>query len=224
MSSNAELLGTLVSTDWLETDIPGNLKIGRLFRLFSGGPQLASTPFLRVSRHAPRFCSPFLYMDDLFIPPPNWIIGIEEIWEIKFQTKQLHSTISCRFILNFKNETSVSDEVSSYSQYPSKVHVANMGPTWVLSAPGGPHVGPMNLAISVDYENGNYDDVIMGAIASQITSLTSVYSTVYSDADHRKHQSSASLAFVWGIHREPVSSPHKWPVTQWMPFHIWWTS
>ena len=29
----------------------------------------------------------------------------------------------------------------------SKVHGANMGPTWVLSAPGGSHVGPMNLAI-----------------------------------------------------------------------------
>ena len=42
----------------------------------------------------------------------------------------------------------------------------------------------------------------MGAIASQITSLTIVYSTVYSDADQRKHQSSASLAFVWGIHRD----------------------
>ena len=42
----------------------------------------------------------------------------------------------------------------------------------------------------------------MGAIASQITSLTIVYSTVYSDADQRKHHSSASLAFVWGIHRE----------------------
>ena len=35
----------------------------------------------------------------------------------------------------------------------------------------------------------------MGAIASQITSLTIVYSTVYSDADQRKQQSSASLAF-----------------------------
>ena len=41
-------------------------------------------------------------------------------------------------------------------------------------------------------------DVIMTTIASQITSLTVVYSTVYSDADQRKHQSSASLAFVWG--------------------------
>ena len=41
----------------------------------------------------------------------------------------------------------------------------------------------------------HYCDVIMGAIASPITSLTFVYSTVYSDANQRKHQSSASLAF-----------------------------
>ena len=62
-------------------------------------------------------------------------------------------------------------------------------------------------------------DVIMVAIASQITSLTNVYSTVYSDADQRKYQSSASLAFVRGIHRWPVNSPHKWPVTRKMfPF------
>ena len=54
----------------------------------------------------------------------------------------------------------------------------------------------------------------MGTIASQITSLAIVYSIVYSSADQRKHQSSASLAFVWGIHRGPVNSPHKWPVTR----------
>ena len=47
----------------------------------------------------------------------------------------------------------------------------------------------------------HYIDVIMTTMASQITSFTVVYSTVYSDADQRKHQSSASLAFVWGIHR-----------------------
>ena len=63
----------------------------------------------------------------------------------------------------------------------------------------------------------HYDDVIMSTIASQITSLTIVYSTVYTDQS--KHQSSASLAFVWGIHRGPVNSPHKWPVTRKMfPF------
>ena len=53
----------------------------------------------------------------------------------------------------------------------------------------------------------------MGAMASQITSLTIVYSTDYSDADQRKHESSPSLAFVRGIHRGPANSPHKWPVT-----------
>ena len=59
----------------------------------------------------------------------------------------------------------------------------------------------------------HYSDVIMGAIGFEITSLTIVYSTVYSGADRSKHQSSTSLAFVWGIHQGPVNSPHKWPVT-----------
>ena len=67
--------------------------------------------------------------------------------------------------------------------------------------------------------DSHYDDVIMSTIASQITSLTIVYSTIYLGADQSKHQSSASLAFVWGIHRGPVNSPHKWPVTRKMfPF------
>ena len=66
----------------------------------------------------------------------------------------------------------------------------------------------------------HYDDVIIGATASQITSLTIVYSTVYSDTDQRIHQSSTSLAFVWRIHRGPVNSPHIWPVTRKLfPFH-----
>ena len=67
---------------------------------------------------------------------------------------------------------------------------------------------------SIEKHWQHYGDVIMGAITSQITSLTVIYSTVYTDADQRKHQSSASLAFVWGIHRGPVNSPHKWPVTR----------
>ena len=43
-------------------------------------------------------------------------------------------------------------------------------------------------------------DVTMSAMASQISSLTIVYSTIYSGVDQRKYQSSASLAFVLGIH------------------------
>ena len=57
------------------------------------------------------------------------------------------------------------------------------------------------------------------AILHYNDSLTIVYSSIYSGADQRKHQSSASLAFVRGIHRWPVNSPHKGPVTQKMfPF------
>ena len=66
----------------------------------------------------------------------------------------------------------------------------------------------------------HYNDVIMGAVASPITILNIVYSNVDSGTDQRKHQSSASLAFVRGIHRGPVNSPHKWPVTRKMfPFY-----
>ena len=70
-----------------------------------------------------------------------------------------------------------------------------------------------------NFNRFHYNDVTMGAIASQTTSLTIVYSTVYSGADQRKHESSASLAFVRWIHRGPVNSPHKGPVTRKMfPF------
>ena len=54
-------------------------------------------------------------------------------------------------------------------------------------------------AISQDLYH--YNDVILGAIASQITCLNIDYSTLYSGADQRKFQNSASLAFVRGIHR-----------------------
>ena len=63
------------------------------------------------------------------------------------------------------------------------------------------------------------NNIIMSAIASQMTSRMIVYSTVYSGPDQRKHQSSASLAFVRGIHRWPVNSPHKGPVTR-KCFHL----
>ena len=59
-----------------------------------------------------------------------------------------------------------------------------------------------------------YNDVIISTMTSQITSLTIVYPTVYSRRRSKKHQSSASLAFVRGIHRWPVNSLHKGPVTR----------
>ena len=68
------------------------------------------------------------------------------------------------------------------------------------------------LVFSTIYEHwecrsSHYCDVIMCAMASQITSLTVVYSTVYSGPAQRKHQSSASLAVLRGIHRSPVNFP-----------------
>ena len=65
----------------------------------------------------------------------------------------------------------------------------------------------------------HYDDVIMSAMASQITSLANVYSSVYSGANQRKHRSSASLLFVWGIRRWLVNSSRQGPVMR-KCFHL----
>ena len=65
----------------------------------------------------------------------------------------------------------------------------------------------------------HYSYVIMSTMASQITGVSIVYSTVCSSADQRKHQSSAPLVFERGIHRWPLNSLHKGPVTRKMfPF------
>ena len=156
----------------------------------------------------------------------------------------------------------------------SKVHGANMGPTWVLSAPDGPHIVPMNLALWDFIRSLSWNDSYRGVIAhrsrliiplqiglgaAQTLNLlrqghgvtwgrttdqvkgkyqslqwrhngcdgvsnhlpTIVYSTVYSGVGQRKLQSSVSLAFVRGIHRWPVNSPHKWPVIA-ENVSIWW--
>ena len=67
------------------------------------------------------------------------------------------------------------------------------------------------------------EKVTMSTMASQITSIMIFYSTVYSGADQRKHQSSEALAFVRGIHQWPVNSAHKGPVARTMfPPHISW--
>ena len=67
----------------------------------------------------------------------------------------------------------------------------------------------------------HYYDIIMSAMPSQITGISIVCSTLGSVGDQRKHQSSASLTLVRAIHRWPVNSPHKRPVTRKM-FSIWW--
>ena len=68
--------------------------------------------------------------------------------------------------------------------------------------------------------HAHYGDVTMGAMASQITCVSIVYLGVCSGTDQRKHQSSASLAFVRGIHRRPVNSPQKASNAE--NVSIWW--
>ena len=75
--------------------------------------------------------------------------------------------------------------------------------------------GSQRLKIGRPYHqliNSYYNNVIMSAMAPQITDFMVLFSAVYSDADQRKYQSSASLAFVRGIHRWPVYDPQKRPV------------
>ena len=79
---------------------------------------------------------------------------------------------------------------------------------------------PQKFAKQFGFMNTYHSDVIMGAMASEIiTGGSTACSTVCSGADQRKRQSSASLAFVKGIHRWPVNNPHKGPITRKMfPF------
>ena len=70
---------------------------------------------------------------------------------------------------------------------------------------------PLHSSI-VKFLPKHYGDIIMSTMASQITGVSIVYSTICSDVDQRKHQSSVSLAFLRGINWWPVNSPHKGPV------------
>ena len=70
------------------------------------------------------------------------------------------------------------------------------------------------ISLYITHLNSHYGDVIKSMMASKITSLAIVYSTVYSGSDQRKNQSSVSLAFVRGINLWLVNSLHKGPVTQ----------
>ena len=101
-------------------------------------------------------------------------------------------------------------------------HIYITRPQWVYIKSkliSFPLISEVTSIFSCNNSEPYYSDVMMVAIASQITSFTIVHSNVYSDANQRKHQSSASLAFVRGIHRGPVNFPHKWHVTREMfPF------
>ena len=143
--------------------------------------------------------------------------------------KRMANELKCRFVENEKwyyieeSDGELAHENCCCQYYPqmSIVNLLNVyKSTWLITSTTNWYIcympcAPWDLVSSSTH---HYNDVIMGAMASQITSISFVYWTVCSGADQRKHQSSASLAFVRGIHRGPVNSPHKWPITR----KIWW--
>ena len=139
----------------------------------------------------------------------------------------------CKFLLMFstsqKSWCFISIPVKSNKNtmpltfvFSSRMSIWRM-PIWALikcrlSVVSGSKWAAGKIITTVMSELTHYCDVIMSATASQITGVSFVYSVVCSDADQRK-QSFVSLAFVREIHRWPVNSPHKGPVTRKM-FHL----
>ena len=113
------------------------------------------------------------------------------------------------------------------------VHVDNINIIFILEELycGQVNKGRLHYTSRARMKSFHYIDVIMTTMASQSTSLTVVYSTVYSDIDHKKHQSSASLAFVRGIHRDRwiprTKASYAENVSIWWRHHVmsdfhWW--
>ena len=142
---------------------------------------------------------------------------------IKWRIYQAHSTVRELSLRRYNDVVLLTkqliDRIRITNALPLNLHCVivesrrlQMYVLWSYCKPAGDIIainsGTHNV---VDF---HYADVIVIEMTSQITSLAIVYSIVYSDADQRKHQSSASLAFVRGIHGGPMNSPHKWPVTR----------
>ena len=123
----------------------------------------------------------------------TWLLGVHPTWQLKNIFEVLHTiSIDLRFRL---------------IQLHVRWHV-NILPTHINQWPSHVMDACQNCVMvdAMAWHRLHYDDVIMGVVASQITSLT----IVYSGADQSKHQSSASLAFVWGIHRSNAENVSIW--------------
>ena len=116
-----------------------------------------------------------------------------DVWVISFQSK---SAIALSPYVYSSEKCVIHRNIYTTLPFPSismsDIHVEPPEQKWIC-----------DINIDKDFLC-HYNDVIMSAMTSQITGVTIVYSTVCSGADQRKHQRSASLAFVRG----PVNSPH----------------
>ena len=151
----------------------------------------------------------------------KFLLKFELQWKIIQGDRPLKVLITVVCFLNSKKQNTV----YSIKYVPDLVVLCLFWPCYQLlwdnlvSSPIFFRVTALTLGTSVGQVSLHYSVIIMGAMASQITNILIVYSTLCSGTDQRKHQSSMPLAFVWGIHQWPVNSPHKEPVTRKMfPF------
>ena len=135
---------------------------------------------------------------------------------------QAQNGINCDFKIRFDLETQsqptprttrILNNMFSTSG-PNLVTLAWTVTSYPAISSGLTHMDMHTKTQATTIPEGRYNDVIMSVMASQITGVSIVCSTVGSGADQRKYQSSASLALVQGIHRWPTYSLHKRPVTQ----------
>ena len=141
---------------------------------------------------------------------PNAVLKQSQRWSQRSRVSCIKCWMMC---INMHLSVSYHHVICCYDMVPSWIEIIDSDWKWYeITHNTGKRCG-------LRLRTHHYDDVIMTMLASQITSLTVVYSIVYSDVNQRKHQSSASLAFVREIHRGTVNFPHKWPVTRKMfPF------
>ena len=137
-----------------------------------------------------------------------WLSWIDRIFSIRYHGVTIHHNthgqhgLSSLCIIHLVAKTRGKREVIHKELSDLFPQLAQTWQTW----------GSMYIMIKclVSY----YTDVTMSSMASRITSGSIVYLTVGPGPDQRKYQSSASLAFAWGIHRWSVNSSHKRPVTR----------
>ena len=144
-------------------------------------------------------------------------------WHIGLALTSLGIDAECLFNMDHKghnwHDTTIPIVTSLDGWWNESWRLLYCGPMeseWILLLYDWLWLSKASARIAGSQVHGSYhcSDVKMGTMASQITSLTIVYSTVYSGTDHRKHQSSTSPAYVRGVHQWPVNSPHIGPVAR----------
>ena len=138
----------------------------------------------------------FMVMLSQVISVDNWYHSYKcHELSLSFVPKGNRVIVALNIYINHCKLTAVHNELLNILSIYDEIY-------WNVSPWGELSKAPANCS--------HYSDVIVSAMVSQITSLTIVYSTVYSGADLRKHQSSTSLDFVWGIHRWIPHTKGQW--------------